>query len=310
MASQGRPPLHALLPDRKVLSAGFKSKLSAKPNDALLMTILALEFSSPQRSVAVLRGKDAVASASNEELDPPLPEGEGRGEGALRLGEPLGRDEGASQRATESPRLSGPASAAQISEVIETGGRGTAMIGMIENALRQARLEREQIECIAIGLGPGSYTGIRSAIAVAQGWELAAGKRAIQCIGLSSAAAIALQAHNDGLAGRISVVIDAQRNEFYVESYELKANGPYTLEPLRLASAADVEARQQAGDTLVGPEVTKWFPAGRLISPRAATLAQMARTATEFGSSRNLQPIYLRETRFVKAPPSRKLPLF
>jgi tRNA threonylcarbamoyladenosine biosynthesis protein TsaB len=222
------------------------------------MTILALEFSSPQRSVAV---------------------------------------------------LAGPPSCPQSGEVIETGGRGTAMIGMIEDALRQARLEREQIERLAVGLGPGSYTGIRSAIAVAQGWELASGKRAVQCIGWSSATAVALQAHIDGFAGRISVVIDAQRKEFYLAGYELRADGPFALEPLRLASVAEVQARQQAGDTLVGPEVTKWFPEGRLIFPRAATLAQMARQANEFVSARYLQPIYLRETRFVKAPPPRKLPL-
>ena len=58
-------------------------------------------------------------------------------------------------------------------EVVETGGLGP--LGMIEQALSNAGVEREQIECIAIGLGPGSYTGIRAAIALAQGWQLASG---------------------------------------------------------------------------------------------------------------------------------------
>ena len=218
--------------------------------------ILALEFSSPQRSAAVAGGQTRTAP---------------------------------------------------LAEVVETGGRGPAMIGLIEEALRHAQVEREQIECLAIGLGPGSYTGIRSAIALAQGWELASGERKIKFIGLCSADCIAAQAQTEGVTGRVAVVIDAQRNEFYLASYEIVSNGPRAVQPLRLASLLEVQARQQAGEILVGPEVTKWFPIGRLVFPRAATLAQMALGQTEFGSAQNLQPIYLRETQFVKAPPPRIL---
>ena len=104
------------------------------------MKILALEFSSPQRSVAVADGGRAV------------------------------------------------------SEVIEAGASGTQAFGMIEAALREAKLEREQIECIVIGLGPGSYTGIRAALSIAQGWQLA---REIKLLGISSVEAIAAQAQAD-----------------------------------------------------------------------------------------------------------------
>jgi hypothetical protein len=47
-------------------------------------------------------------------------------------------------------------------EAVETGGRGTGGLRIIEEVLGDAKLEREQIECLAVGLGPGSYTGIRS----------------------------------------------------------------------------------------------------------------------------------------------------
>src|SRR5713101_2377629 len=99
------------------------------------MKILAVEFSSPQRSVAVLNGGDETAP---------------------------------------------------IAEVIETSARGPEMIGLIEQALRHFGIEREQIECLAIGLGPGSYTGIRSAIALAQGWQLASRPGGIKLLGISS----------------------------------------------------------------------------------------------------------------------------
>ena len=55
---------------------------------------------------------------------------------------------------------------------------------LIDDALREAGVEREQIDCLAIGLGPGSYTGVRAAIAVAQGWQLA---RGIRLLGVSTA---------------------------------------------------------------------------------------------------------------------------
>src|SRR6266404_4706107 len=101
-------------------------------------------------------------------------------------------------------------------EVIEAGSQGPNALGMIAEALRAAGLEREQIECLAIGLGPGSYTGIRSAIALAQGWQLAAGQHRIKLLGISSAECLAAGAKAEGLQGSVYVVIDAQRNEFYL----------------------------------------------------------------------------------------------
>src|SRR5580704_7966632 len=124
------------------------------------MTILALEFSSPQRSVAVLRMGDTPV----------------------------------------------------VAEAIEAGGRNTTAFGMIEKVLAEAKIEREEIDVIVVGLGPGSYTGIRAAISIAQGWRLA---RGIKLLGVNSVEAIAAQAQVENFFGRVNVVIDAQRNEFY-----------------------------------------------------------------------------------------------
>jgi tRNA threonylcarbamoyl adenosine modification protein YeaZ len=220
------------------------------------MTILALEFSSPQRSAAVLQMQ---------------PDG-----GLFCLG-----------------------------EAIETGGRSTNALGLIEEALRQAQVQREQIECLVVGLGPGSYTGIRLAIALAQGWQLA---RPVQLLGLSSVEALAAQAQTEGIFGRIQVVIDAQRNEFYLAGYDLSPQSRRETEPLRLATASELQARQQAGAIIVGPEVTKWFAGSRVLLPRAATLGQLARGRSDFLPGEKLEPIYLRETHFVKAPPPRTVP--
>ena len=193
-----------------------------------------------------------------------------------------------------------------VGEVIDTApGNAMKPLALTEAALRQAGLEREQIECIVVGLGPGSYTGIRAAIALAQGWQLG---RRVKLLGVSSAECVAAQARADGLTGRVAVAIDAQRGEFYLAGYEISASGRREVSPLRLATLGEARAREQAGERLIGPEVTRWFPDGRIVFPRAALLAQLAMGRTDFGAGEDLTPIYLRETTFVKAPPRRILP--
>jgi len=191
---------------------------------------------------------------------------------------------------------------ALLAQAAEAGGRHTAALGMIERVLAEARLSRGDIDTLAVGLGPGSYTGIRAAIALAQGWQLANG---VKLLGVSSVEAIVARAHEENPAGRVAVVIDAQRQEFYLAMYELSAAGWTEVEPLRIVSLAMVRSRAEAGERLVGPEVTRWFPAGQLLSPTAAALTRLAAGRTEFVSGDKLEPIYLRETAFVKAPPSR-----
>lgn len=242
------------------------------------MKILALEFSSPQRSVAVVESSERTPIS--------------------------------------------------LSEVIESNAVGGRAVGMIAEALSQAGLEREKIEVVVVGLGPGSYVGIRSAIALAQGWQLASGlgvpsrmqdgqsgrkvsteqprqSGGVKLLGLSSAECLAAQAHADGLRGRLQVVIDAQRNEFYLAGYDLGSSGWREIEPLRLATQAEVEAHRAGDEAVLGPEVARRFPGSRVMFPRAAILAQLALTRTDFVSSEKLAPIYLRETSFVKAPPPR-----
>lgn len=218
------------------------------------MKILAVEFSSDQRSVAVVEG-----DGTNVQL---------RG------------------------------------QAVENGGRNTRAFALIEDVLKQAGIEREEINCLAIGLGPGSYTGIRAAIALAQGWQLARGTR---ILGVSSAECLAAQAHASGVRGRVNVVIDAQRNEFYLAAYELERNGFYELEPLRIVSLAEIENRIALQQIVFGPVGSRTFAGGRELFADAATLGHVALSKADFVNGEELKPIYLRETSFAKAPPARAI---
>src|SRR5579859_464894 len=187
----------------------------------------------------------------------------------------------------------------------ETATRATHAIRLIEQSLAQAGLKQTDIECLAIGLGPGSYTGIRAAIALAQGWQLA---QPVKLLGISSVECLAAQASAEGFFGKINFVIEAQRNEFYRARYEITASATTELEPLKLATLEEVKSRAAAGEIIAGPEVTRWFPEGKILTPNAAALAQLASTRSDFVPGEKLEPIYLRETTFVKAPPLRLIP--
>jgi len=176
---------------------------------------------------------------------------------------------------------------------------------LIETALNAAGLERENIDCLAVGLGPGSYTGIRSALALAQGWQLARGTK---LLGISSVESLAAQARVEKIHGRINILIDAQRNEFYLAGYEVSASGCREVTPLRLAGREEVLALARAGEMVLGPEVPGEWSAARQLFPDAAMVGQLASQRSDFLPGENLEPIYLRQTNFVKAPPPRIIP--
>ena len=187
----------------------------------------------------------------------------------------------------------------------ETGTRESRALSLIESALSAAGLERETVECLAVGLGPGSYTGIRSAIALAQGWQLARGTKTL---GISSVESLAAQARMEKIHGVVNILIDAQRNEFYLARYEISASSRREVTPLRLAGREEILALVRAGETILGPDVTGEWSTARLLFPDAAMVGQLASRRTDFVPGEQLEPIYLRETRFVKAPPPRIIP--
>ena len=208
------------------------------------MTLLALEFSSDRRSVALAR--DGVVLAEAVQL---------------------------------------------------TESRATPAFALIDKILTETKIAREAVEAIAVGLGPGSYTGIRAAIALAQGWQLA---RGVTLIGVSSAAALVWRAQAERIFGRVHVVIDAQRGEFYRATWDISATACREIAPLAIVSAADIEAGKAAGEIVVGPESeAKLFPG-------AAEIARLV-SVNDVTATAGLEPIYLRATTFVKAPPSREL---
>ncbi len=187
----------------------------------------------------------------------------------------------------------------------ECAPRECGPLTLIERALTESGIEREAIECVAVGLGPGSYAGIRTAIAVAQGWQLA---RQVRVLGLSSVDVLAAQAHAAGARGRINVVVDARRGELYWARYDLNTEGWTAVQTLRLARWPDLEAVIQQGERLASPNPGMLEHGVPILMPDAAMLAEIAARRDDHVAAESLEPIYLRLTSFVKAPAPREIP--
>ena len=173
---------------------------------------------------------------------------------------------------------------------------------MIERALRDANLLRTEIESIAVGLGPGSYTGIRVAIAVAHGWQIG---RQVRVGGVSSLDAIVERCMLDGLTGRVMVAIDAHRNELYSANCEISKSEWKMLAPLRIIRCDQLPELAGHMDRVVGPDIKRWYSTGIEIWPGAESVGRLADKIDRCIPASPLEPIYLRETTFVKAPVSR-----
>ena len=120
----------------------------------------------------------------------------------------------------------------------------TQLLPRIYAALAEHGVAREDIACVAVGRGPGSFTGVRIAMATAKG---IASALEVPLVGVSSLDAVAWNAWAAGERGPLSVVADAMRKEVYPVRYLLNDTGIERLEADRVVKAEDA-ARELAAE--------------------------------------------------------------
>jgi tRNA threonylcarbamoyladenosine biosynthesis protein TsaB len=91
--------------------------------------------------------------------------------------------------------------------------RGADLLVVVDAACRAAGVAPRELDAIAIGAGPGSFTGLRIGMATAKGIAFAAGR---PLWAVSSLAALARAA---GGAGIVVAALDARRGELYAGAY-------------------------------------------------------------------------------------------
>jgi len=198
-------------------------------------------------------------------------------------------------------------------------GHAELILPMIDALLSEANVTLRELDCLAVGRGPGAFTGVRIAVSVAQGLAFGAERLIVP---ISDLAALAQRSADVHRARNVLACMDARIGEVYWGAFEVRPDGlvePTT--PERVSSPGMVEVST----------ATEWFGAGtgwtahpdlaaRLhasgakltkidgsLLPRAHEVARLA--ARDFTRGRAVPPeqalpVYLRDT---VATTSRKL---
>lgn len=189
-----------------------------------------------------------------------------------------------------------------VAELVHEGSRGPAPLALVEELLRQASWRPADVRAFAIGLGPGSHTGIRSAILLAQGWQAA---RGTSSKGVHGFEAMAWRAWWEGWRGGLHLVVDAQKQQVYHAAYALTDSGFTEVSKIAIVDPPSILLRE--GEKVAGPEVERWFPDGERLHPEARHIGKLAGGDGFAASAQSLEPVHLRGDSFVKALPPRIL---
>ncbi len=117
-------------------------------------------------------------------------------------------------------------------------GGGERIPALIDKALRVVGWRPEYLDLVAVGRGPGSYTGIRVGLAIAKGLAYSLG---IPLVGVSTL--MALAANNPGWPGLVCPVLDARRGMVYTALYLRKEQGNWVeLRPAEICPLPELIA--------------------------------------------------------------------
>jgi tRNA threonylcarbamoyladenosine biosynthesis protein TsaB len=182
-----------------------------------------------------------------------------------------------------------------------------ALLPLIDEVLRAGGKQPAELDLVACGAGPGSFTGLRIGLATAKGLCFALGK---PMLAVSSLAALALEAGAPGAL--VLAVVDARRGEVYAGLFRGRADGtPESLleEAVFTPDAIVARVRELAagapvavvGDGVpVAPEIFAALgatPADASIVPRAQAVGRIASARWRAGAVDELgtaTPAYIR----------------
>ena len=155
----------------------------------------------------------------------------------------------------------------------------------IEQVLAEAGAISRDVTAIAVGVGPGPFTGLRVGLVTARAMALALG---IPVYGVCTLDVIAAEAADAGVTEDFLVATDARRKEVYLATYDDagRVTGPDVLRPADAASELPVAGQ----GALLYPEA---FPRGiEPLFPSAAALCDVV--VNERAELLDPEPLYLR----------------
>jgi tRNA threonylcarbamoyladenosine biosynthesis protein TsaB len=180
----------------------------------------------------------------------------------------------------------------------QTMKHGEQLAPLVERCLADAGIVRQDLTALAVGTGPGPFTGLRVGLVTAR---TLAHVLEIPVYGVCTLDVLAVEAVDTGaVIGEFVVATDARRKEVYLASYDEEGHrlaGPVVDRPAVLATEAQVVGE----GALLYPDS---FPTA--VGPRRPAAGWLARTvAGERAELTDPEPLYLRRPDAV-APGPRK----
>ncbi|GAC20402.1 tRNA (adenosine(37)-N6)-threonylcarbamoyltransferase complex dimerization subunit type 1 TsaB [Paraglaciecola arctica] len=191
------------------------------------------------------------------------------------------------------------------------------ILPMIDEVLKEAKVTLQDLDYLAFGRGPGSFTGVRIATGVLQGLALGTGHKVV---GISTLAAMAQQAYEQNRSEQVTAAIDARMSEVYFGQYKLEQN------VMTLIGVEQVVPPEEGAELLTNcPKMTGvgtgWqaYPdlnaaakievLADILYPNALYMLPLAKSLIANGQAvdvEEIQPVYLRDKVTWKKLPGRE----
>ncbi|MCL2449065.1 MAG: tRNA (adenosine(37)-N6)-threonylcarbamoyltransferase complex dimerization subunit type 1 TsaB [Polyangiaceae bacterium] len=176
---------------------------------------------------------------------------------------------------------------------------GEEILPRMDALFRRVGWQPRDVARWAVGIGPGSFTGVRVGVALAKGIAIAT---SAQVVGVTSLDAVAYRAGGDG---PIVALVPAGKGELFVQ---VQRGGAWLLEPAHVRQdqvVARVAAVAGDGPIVVAGAVARdldWSPLGDRVAirterphdvPRAEAVGEIAQRRPA-GDADALEPLYVR----------------
>jgi len=176
------------------------------------------------------------------------------------------------------------------------------MLPEVKALLAAAGVQMAQLDAIAFGQGPGAFTGLRTACAVAQGLAFGLDK---PVLAIDSLMLVAEDARTQGAGDDVWVAMDARIGEIYAAHYRWADGAWGVVEAPALYKPEALAAHWGAPVAVAGTALTEYAEAlGTLpqawpqARSRAAALGALALAAWQRGETRDATealPVYVRD---------------
>lgn len=178
------------------------------------------------------------------------------------------------------------------------------MAPAIAEMLKECGWEAKNLDAIATGIGPGSYTGLRIGLMSARTLAMMTGSR---LLGISTFEILAQHCLEAGHA-KVEIIADAQQDKIYAQRFENNNSQLVSESELKIVSTAEWLANRDISFAIAGPGVTKVQPltqakegmvveqSGNINKESFLALALKKLFSHHSDDPLSLQPLYLRRS--------------